>query len=293
MPWYYLFGGQISAWLVQGSRAGQEEYNRLMRIVTMNLLLLGAAAGLLGGCLFEKNLPGGPPDEPDGPFTCRDLPFSEQSAETVDYSLSVYDLIGWTPRPDLTIQACQSLDSICELPVDEATTDIDGDFTLSLPIGFRGRLFIPQQTPDLAPLSAPLFPPPTDDPAVPPPSDLTVTSLEVLEGVGAIAGVSTMLGNGHMFFSAIDCLGASLSGVTVTPSVQTPETLVVYLGTSGQPDLSLAGTGELGMGIILNVPTGFVTVSGIHENEGLLFEQSVLVASDTITSVPIVPSPTQ
>lgn len=231
----------------------------------------------------------------DSTFACRDVPFREPSSDALDYSLKVVTLVGQMPYEGLTVKACPNLDATCADPISETTTDAAGDFTIALQEGFRGHLFIPppDTEPDLAPLKAHIFPPPSSDPSVPVRAGLVVTKLEVMAGLAKLAGRTLEAGTGHLFFTAINCQGLPLEGVTVTPSVQTTETLVAYLGASGQPDLSLVGTGVTGQGAMINVPTGFVTIRGVHETEGLLFEQSVLVAEDTITSVPIVPSPTQ
>lgn len=229
-------------------------------------------------------------------FSCRDVPFPELSAtETVDFTLKVVNLIDQRPYEGLTVQACSNLDAMCTEPIGQTTTDAAGDFTLTLPEGFLGHLFIPPpaEEPDLAPLNAHIFPPPSNDPAVPTRPGLVVTTLELFDQLAQLAGSNLVAGTGHLFFTAIDCQGLPLEGVAVGPLMATPDTLVVYLGASGQPDLSLNGTGTTGQGAILNVPTGFVTLRGVHQSEGALFEQSVIVSSDTITSAPIVPSPTE
>ena len=231
----------------------------------------------------------------DSTFACRSAPFPEPAAETVDFSLKVVTLVGQMPYEGITVQACPNLDATCANPIAETTTDAAGDFSLELQEGFRGHLFLPppKNDPELAPLKAHIFPPPSNDPSVPVRAGLVVTTLTVVGGLAQLAGATLEGGTGHLFFTAIDCEGLPLAGVTVTPSTQTAGTMVAYMGASGQPDLSLVGTGSTGQGAIVNVPDGFVTIRGVHETEGLLFEQSVLVAPDTITSVPIVPSPTQ
>ena len=230
----------------------------------------------------------------DTAFLCRDVPFPEQTGETVDFSLKVVNLVNQQPYPGLTVRACLNLDPGCGNPVGETMTDTAGDFTLALEEGFLGHLYIPPppEDPDLVPLNAHIFPPPSNDPAVPVRAGLVVTRLETITGLATLAGRTIEPGTGHLFFTAINCQGLPLEGVTVSSSVQTPETLVAYLGTSGQPDLALLGTGTTGQGAMINVPGGFVTISGLHKDKGLIFEQSVLVAADEITSVPIVPSPT-
>lgn len=255
-------------------------------------------------CVEDKDCdalsPGATCDEnnlctPDPTFACRGTPFAEPAGAPLDFSLSVVNLVGQTPYEGLTVQACPNLDTECASPVGDAVTDAAGSFTISLEEGFRGHLFVPPpaEDPMLAPLKAHIFPPPSSDPSVPVRGGLVVTNLQFVGGLAMLAGRTLEPGTGQIFFTAIDCQGDVLEGVTVSAASSTPETLVAYLGASGQPDLALAGTGSTGQGAIINVPTGFVTIRGIHANEGLIFEQSVIVAPDTITSVPIVPSPTQ
>lgn len=228
-------------------------------------------------------------------FTCRNIPFAEPSGTILDVSLNVVNLIGLTPYEGLTVQACPNLDTECTSPVGEAVTDASGSFTLSLEEGFRGHLFVPPPAddPQLAPLKAHFYPPPSSDPAVPLRPGLVVMAYQVLGGLAMLAGRELQPGTGHISFSALDCQGLPLDGVTVSSASSTVDTLVAYLGASGQPDLALSGTGSTGEGVIINVPTGFITIRGIHETGDLIFEQSVIVAPDTITSVPIVPSPAQ
>ena len=228
------------------------------------------------------------------PFSCRDEPWPAVGDDVVEYELRVADLVQQQPLADLVVVACANLDANCESPIAEAVSDETGAFTLSLTEGFRGHLHVPPPAtdPPLAPLYAHLYPPPSNDPDVPVRADLAVTHLAVVAGLAMLAGIPMVAGTGHVFFTAIDCQGNPLSGVTITPALQTEETLVSYLGASGQPDLALIGTGPAGQGSILNLPPGFVTIRGVHESEGLVFEQSAVIRPDTITSVPIVPSPT-
>lgn len=231
----------------------------------------------------------------DTTFICQDVPFTAPSAtETVPFSLSVFNLIGFTPYPDLTVQSCPSLDTDCDTPIETVVTGEMGQFSLELQEGFQGHIFVPpgQGNPEVVPLRAHIFPPPSNDLAVPRRGALVVATMLVLENLADTAKVALQPTSGHVFFTAIDCQGRPLEGVTVTPSVQTPETLVAYLGDSGQPDLSLIGTGTTGQGAMINIPPGFVTITGLHESQGVIFEQSVLVAAETITSVPVVPTPT-
>jgi hypothetical protein len=239
-------------------------------------------------CIDELCVP-----EEENAFSCRDRAWPSPSSAIVNFSLSVADLVGDVPRDGVIIQACPNFDPNCQSPIDEATTDAEGNFTMPLQEGFRGHLFVPSppSDPALAPLKAHLFPPPDSDPSVPVRADLRVTTLPIVSALAALLNASVVAETGHVFFTAIDCDGAPLDDVAVSASVVTAETTTAYIGASGQPDKSLIGTGPAGQGAIINLPPGFVTIRGVHAIEGKIFEQSAVVAADTITSVPIVPSP--
>ena len=232
------------------------------------------------------------PEIVETPFSCKDDPFVAQSTtETVDFSMSVFNLVARTPYEGLTIFSCPQLDTECATPLGQTDSAVDGRFTLSLPVGFRGHLFAPMPVEDpLAPRIITIFPPPGPN-ILSASEEFFVAPLMVIGGIAQLAGGAILPGTGHIFVTASDCNGDRLSGVSISVATVLPETFDIYIGDSGMPDQALLSTGNIGQAAIANVPPGFATVRAVHETEGKIFEQSVLVNDGTVTSVStVIPS---
>lgn len=231
--------------------------------------------------------------EPDPRFSCREKSWNKIGTEDVSYPLRISQLLGDQPLSEVTIEVCPNFDDACENPLSESVSDENGEFSLELPEGFRGHLLAgpPESDPDIVPVKAYVFPPPSTDPEVPKRPGLVVTSMAVIQGLASLDNVLIVPGNGHLIFTAIDCKGVPLEGVQVRTSHAQDDTWRVYVGSGGQPDPALEATGPVGKGAILNLPPGYLKVIAEHPVHGKIFEQSVVVTSNTLTSVPIVPSP--
>ncbi len=227
------------------------------------------------------------------PFLCRKEAWPETSAESVMVRGSIVKLIGRVPYEGLAISACPSLDIECATPTQTSTSDSKGLFTIQVETGFRGHFFVPPPLaePTLAPLKAHLFPPPASG-SQETPFPFVVTDFATLNQLATIANLTIVQGAGVIFFGALDCDGLPIPNVSVTAATTMAETRTIYLSENGVPEPARISTSSSGEGALFNVPPGFVTIRGTHETEGLLFEQPVLIAADTITVVPIVPSPT-
>ncbi len=223
----------------------------------------------------------------DTQFDCRNMPFPEPSNTMVGFSMNVIKLVGQTPYQGLTVKACPQFDINCDSPTAQATSNAAGAFTIQLPEGFRGHLFAPPPASDpmLAPRIIQIFPPPSVGGNTGAGSFIFVAPLTTIDGIAQQVGGGLVAGAGHLFIAANDCEGKPLSGVTVTSLLQNESTEIFYIGANGQFDLSLTGTGPIGQAAIINVPKGVVTVRGIHESKGKIFEQAVQTEADTITSV--------
>ncbi len=231
----------------------------------------------------------------DERFGCRNETLAEPSSTMVGYSMTAINLIGQDAFEGLTVKVCPQFDVDCADPATEAVTNSAGLFTVQLPEGFRGHLFAPPTAaqPELVPRIIQVFPPPGVGGNVGTGSILFVTTLQTIGGLAQLAGEQVVPGTGHVFFTANDCSGAPMQGVSVSTASTQAETFVTYIGGNGQLDPSLISTGPIGQGAILNVPLGFISIRGVHEDEGKIYEQSTIVAADTVTSIStIVPSPT-
>jgi len=228
----------------------------------------------------------------DSKFSCRDTPWKTLNNNSrVDTTFGVVFVGTGLPREGATIHQCNSLlDPQCLSPVDTQITDENGATNFDLPEGFNGHLAI-EGTDSLAPMIVHIFPPPDPEASTTNPLSAQSANFSEIAATAAVLGVSIVPDTGIYLFTAIDCLGNPLSGVQVTISPRLPETETAYLAISGLPDSNLTHTGAPGTGAIVNLPTGFITVKAVHEDEGTIFEQTVLVAADTLTAALIVPSP--
>lgn len=237
-----------------------------------------------------------PPKEASDPrFICRDKPWEQPGDETVEYSLNVSQLLGGKPYPNLTVKVCPSFDTKCEKPLSESTSNQEGKLTLNLPVGFHGHLFsrAPAEDPTLVPVEAYIFPPPSRDASVPKRPGLIVTNMAVIQGLASLDNVNVVPGTGHVIFTVSGCDGKPLDGIKIRTSITREDTWKVYVGNGGRPDPKLKATGPTGRGAILNLPPGYVTVIGEHPTLGKIFEQSVVVTANHLSSVPVIPSPVQ
>lgn len=232
------------------------------------------------------------PDDIDPRFACKDRVWDEPEEELVKYDMEVTQLTGGA-YAGLKVKVCPAFDAKCENPQSEATSDEAGKITLNLPVGFRGHLHAPtpESDSDLMPVDAYVFPPPSKDPSVPTRPGLVVTETFRIDGLAQLDGASLVPGTGHVIFTAFGCDGEALEGIEVTTSKTEDKTWKVYVGKGGHPDPDLKATATTGKGAILNLPVGYVKVIGKHPELGVIFEQSVILAPDRLTSVPVFPSP--
>lgn len=232
-------------------------------------------------------------EELDPKFACRDDPWEDPGSEEVEYPFRITRLLGDKPYGGLTFFLCPSFDPDCEEAIEKAKSNKKGRFSLSVPVGFRGHIYAPapEDEPTMMPLKAYLFPPPSKDPKVPPRPQMVVTTQSVVLSLASLGKATPDLKSGHVIFTAIDCMGKPLEGVSVSTSADSDDSWRVYVGAGGQPDPSLEATGPSGRGALLNVPPGYLNVRGVHKTEGKIFEQSIIVSPGALTSVPIIPSP--
>jgi hypothetical protein len=218
---------------------------------------------------------------PSGPWGCLQLP-----AETLDPSLKVtvtlqvFDALQTATAlgsvdggSDLTtvsaawlsgvsVRSCSLLDPTCGQGSAPVVTDDAGQATFHLTGDFSGYFELTRS--DLVPWS--LYPQnllagqtSTDLPAF----GLSPAGFQFI----ARAITSTPLsldtdgGLGHAFVQIFDCQDHQASGVQLTYSGLGAETVIFYM-KNGVPSTSATRTDSFGIGGVLNVPTGSLTVSG-------------------------------
>lgn len=230
----------------------------------------------------------------DPRFACQDTPWPEPNNDRkVNYSIVVERLIGSTPYEGLEVLACPSFDSQCKRPITKDTSDSKGRVDFSLPVGFRGHLYAmaPKKDPTIVPVAAYMFPPPSEDDTGPKRKSLVIARLEVIRELTKQGGEALDLEAAHLIFTAMGCDDKPLEGIRVTTSESREDTWEVYVGSSGQIDPERTKTGPSGRGAILNLPPGFITVTGTHPEAGKVFEETVYILPSTMNSVIVVPSP--
>ncbi len=230
--------------------------------------------------------------EVDPVWGCKDTPWPELDTNTmVEITFNTITLSSSSPVEGLEISQCNSLfDRECLEPVQTITTDADGVWRGSVPSGFRGHFFTPKQGAFAAQIYH-MFPPPNPDDPITLSKGMFLANLSEIAAAASVIGVTLKPDTGVYFFTSRDCSGNVLPGVTVTATSESPDTITAYIATSGLPDSTLTATGPKGQGAIINVPEGNIRIVGTHPMYGKIFDQTVIIAKDTITDGIVVPSP--
>lgn len=233
-------------------------------------------------------------DEPvDARFACaKDKWVEESDSKTVSYDFVVSNLMGAHPYKGMTVYMCPSFDTDCEEPEAKAVTDSKGRVSFDLPVGYRGHLYLPtpEDDPTIIPVDAHVFPPPSKKKSLVRRKGMVVATSQVMEQLAALDGAKVVPDTGHLSFTALDCDAEPLAGVEVQVAKENGETWHIYAGEGGLPDPHLHATGASGRGAILNLPLGYCIVTATHPDYGKIFDQSVVIKKNSVTSVPIVPS---
>ncbi len=225
-------------------------------------------------------------------FGCKDTPWPElDTTKSVEITFDVITLSSSDPVVGLAMSQCNSLfDRECQNPVQTVTTDSEGIWRGEVPSGFRGHFFAPEQSAFAAQIYH-MFPPPNPDDPSTLNSGMFLANFSEISAAASVVGVSLLPDTGVYFFTARDCSGDILQGVKVTATSDIEETITAYIATSGLPDSSLEATGPNGTGAIINVPEGNIRIVAEHESFGKIFDQTVIIAKNTITAGTVVPSP--
>lgn len=225
-------------------------------------------------------------------YACQDEPWIDLKVGSfVDVNIQVLKLNGNLPVEGLQLNQCNTLvDPECLNPVSSAVSDSEGNVSISLPEGFRGHLFAPEQD-GFMPHLLHMSPPPDASIPITHGGQMLAANSSELNAAAGVVGVAIVPDTATYFFAARDCQGNFIEGVQVSASPVLTETTVMYLSNSNTLDPTLTHTGAGGLGAIVNLPTGNVTIKGVHEDLGLLFEQPVLLQANAITTRPVHPSP--
>jgi ribosomal protein L24E len=159
--------------------------------------------------------------------------------------------------------------------------------------GFQGHMLAspPASFPEMFPLVLYLLPPPVEVESEPRNGTINVTSNAEMTTITSVAGKTIEAGTGHLFITANNCQGQRAAGVSFKVDIISPTTGTFYVGDNGLPSQTLASTANRGEGAIINVPTGFVTLTAVSEEAGKIAQITLVVVADHIIGVPVVPTP--
>lgn len=226
-------------------------------------------------------------------FRCADEDWPPATGGQVQVSIEAEN-IGMNAVPDVPIYACPILvDGDCSenALAGPLPTDALGVTKISVEEGFRGHFYVPaDEQAQRSKYILTMHPPPVASTPHTLSAGLVITDIATLTAIaGTLDGINVIPGRSLLFFSARNCQGELLSGVTLNVGEGLEEVQAVYLGTNGGPDVSLKATGTAGRGVLINIPAGRLPVSAFFEGEKI-FQQPLKFEIDTITSTQIVPS---
>ena len=210
----------------------------------------------------------------------------------VTLEVPVIDVInGGFPR-DLQVRACSKLDVQCLSPLASAAVDVSsspGHLKVTLDSGFDGYLELtgPTITPALFFVIKPLW----EDTALTVP--LRVVSAEGFQGIAQAIGTTLDLtSSGHVYALASDCSEAAAAGVRFEIDKKSAQTAGYYM-INGTPVSTSPATDASGAGGFLNLPTGFVKLTGYVSNTGARIGEAGFVIRAGAVSYPrLIPTPT-
>lgn len=229
---------------------------------------------------------------PETQFGCREKPWKVlDQTKLIEQEFTLIALSTNNLIEGSTMYECNTLfDRDCDDPVETQVSDAEGTARFELPEGFRGHIFAPG-TSNYAPVIIQLFPPPDSEDPNTLKSPVNRANFSEIYAAAALVGVEVESGTGAFIFTAHDCFRELLEGVQLSTFPELPSTAAAYLSESGLPDPTLTATGPAGTGAIVNLPPGNVTIKAVHDDVGVIFEQTILVVEDTLTAGLIIPSP--
>lgn len=197
-------------------------------------------------------------------WSCLEVPPelpADSAGPHVSFSMPIVESISQMPPPSLQVRACSLLDSDCGHPVtDSVGPTEDGLVHVSLPLGFQG--FFEIRSDDTAPALFFLHETLRRDTVTAPLPLISATGLAVLAANND--AVLDFEHDGLVVIRAYDCLGQPAAGVDLSSD----EDGQVFMFVDGLPRVGVEVTDMSGLGGFMNVPPGFVHVTGTHTENG-------------------------
>lgn len=202
-----------------------------------------------------------------------------ESESTGDIAVSVVVASSFgEPVPQVRGKVCRALDPTCSTPIAEVESDANGLFHLQLPQGFTGYIEVVHEP--FFPILY-YFPTPLD--AQTPLENLSLTPIQVIQGLAAAVGAEPDPERGHIILAVTSCLGAA-PGVHLT-APKADGAAIPYYVLNGIPSPDLKATVEEGSGGYLNFPPGNAVLVLSSGKEEELASLSLTVRAGFITSV--------
>lgn len=172
------------------------------------------------------------------------------------------DTVSGTVLPGVTVKACSALDTNCVDMPPSGVSDDGGLVNFVLPNDFNG--FFDLSRPDLIP--ARLYPGPLlsgDSPVSFPAYDISPDDFQnvVASELSQPAILDPDAGIGHALVTVYDCEDHQASNVSFTYSVA--DAGIPFYFAGGLPSLTARETDPYGLGGLLNVPAGALTVNAV------------------------------
>ena len=225
------------------------------------------------------------------PWACLgNVAWPTASSTTVTLTLPVVDVITSAFPKDLKVRACSKLDIQCVSQL-SATVDVSstpGLLKVTLAPGFDGYLELtsPTITPALFFVVKPVW----EDTTLTAP--LPVVPPQGFEGIAQAIGTTLDLTTmGHVYALAGDCKGTPAAGVRFDIDKKGAQTSAYYMINS-TPLSTAPSTDTSGAGGFLNLPTGFLKLTGYVSATGARIGEAGFVIRAGAVSYPrLIPTP--
>jgi hypothetical protein len=209
---------------------------------------------------------------------------------SVTLTVPVVDVITSAFPADLQVRACSKLDVQCASPL-SATVDVastPGVLKVTLAAGFDGYLEL--TSPSITPALFFVVKPVREDTAlttylpVVPPSGFE----GIAQAIGTTLDLTTM---GHVYALAEDCGATPASGVRFEIDKESAQTAAYYM-INNTPVSTAPATDTSGSGGFLNIPTGFVRLTGYVSTTGArIGEAGFMVRRGAVSYPRLMPTP--
>lgn len=225
------------------------------------------------------------------PWACLgDVAWPGGTSAKVSLALPVVDVITSAFPQDLQVRACSKLDVYCTDPLN-ATVDVSstpGLLKVALDSGFDGYLEL--TSPTITPALFFVVEPVRKDTTLT--SALPVVSPQGFEGIAQAIGTTLDLTSmGHVYALASDCTGTAAAGVRFEIDKESAQTAAYYM-INNTPVSSAPATDSSGAGGFLNLPTGFLKLTGYVSATGArIGVAGFLVRKGAVSYPRVIPTP--